>query len=322
MRTQVEILTARLCWRFARSRHSGDTLEEFLNRFARYQSSTSGYTIAPGLINGWESGTRGISKGWARRLNSVCFGTEHVYLLREFLRLHRQRSKNALALMKEHELLAESDHGVLRWQFPKDGQKAENASPAASYRDGTDEPRKHGGFYSMLAILALIRDLRRQKRAFFVAQRYIEDLYRLLPEVVRLAWVKPDADLLLQCIEDMLRSRKLVVGYLPVNWSVFQTLASMPIGGCTSCFCLEGLTTAGQLPDVIGHHGARAEARPVPIFTDGPALHKWVRPYRVLETPPKRLRLSWPGLGELLNPSPRQSDHPESSGNRESFPCE
>ncbi|MEY2170628.1 MULTISPECIES: hypothetical protein [unclassified Rhodanobacter] len=134
------------------------------------------------------------------------------------------------------------------------------------------ETAPRGDFVKFVVILVLVREAF-ACADFDLLDLHVRDLYTLLPCIAQLDWVRPDVDLLLQCIEDMMARSRWGPSRVEIDWKVFRSQVENP------------QPWDGHPPWIVSTRGERAESRsnqllrrPVPLFEGIEPLAEYVRP--------------------------------------------
>ena len=184
-------------------------------------------------------------------------------------------------LLKEQRLSAPKARESVRalWEQTAHGRQWKIASTIASDNssgawlkyawDDSAALASRGDIHGFLAILTLVRESVAIDQGKCWA--YMQDLYVILPAVCRASWVRQDADLLLQCIEDMRDAFRWYRRLSPfsIDWDAFleEILAPRPWSDVP--------------PWIVGFSTERSAVnlqlrRPVPLL-EGLAPLSWVR---------------------------------------------
>ncbi len=226
MRTALRILATRLWWRHAFLLSGAATHAEFVRRFDCYASPKTGYGMDPRLLRAWETGKRYVSRGIAHRVESCIPGTCYVFALAALLDPRRLSAPAACRLMENY-FFARPD-GSRVWRLPssKPGAVANDEVVSIAWDDSVTLATR-GDFLGLLAILVLLRQSIPHTQ-IHRAQRHAKCLFAALPSVTKMEWVLPDVDLLLQCIEQMMRRVCWPHADFGVDWEVFRAQVLHP----------------------------------------------------------------------------------------------
>ncbi len=220
MRTAVRILGTRLWWRHT-CYISGDTSHEaFIRRFNDYASPRSGCGLDRRSLRAWDKGLQSVSQGIVHRVESRVPGTKFVYAIVALLtpkRLSASRARGALA-----DNVTITPDGTFAWRFPPVHAAGNVDAPPKTYLwSASEQLASRRDFLGILAILVLLREAM-ARSDFGSFKIHAEQLYLALPDVIRLLWVKPDTDLLLQCIEHAIGRFRFAMFCPLVDWSLFR----------------------------------------------------------------------------------------------------
>lgn len=150
--------------------------------------------------------------------------------------------------MAEHTTV--TSDGRLCWMPPDMSPSSTSLSPWDDSKTLADR----GDFFGLLGLLALMREASAQfdlHALNICAHR----LYRTLPVVLRCPWIKPDVDLLLECIDTMLAKVRSFPFRVAVDWETFRWAIDNP---------------HATIPDAlirIGPH-VRRQPRPFPLLDE------------------------------------------------------
>jgi hypothetical protein len=287
MRTAARILGTRLWYRHALYVSGAVRRAEFTRKFERFASPETGYGLNPRLQCDWEAGKRSVSNVIVRRVEGLVGGTEDVLAIARLLK-PKPMSAPAAGRTVENLYVAQPD-GRRLWILPHIGAFETASGGATSYSwDDSASLASRGDFPGMLAILALLRESV-ARADFHRIARHAQDLYAILPSVARLGWVRPDVDLLLQCIEDMMVGIRWIPARITIDWDAFRAQMSNP-------------RLWRDVPPWIVHStdnfaqrsSHQLTLRPVPLLADVEPLRRYVRaPLRRDEQRPRRLGTFW-----------------------------
>jgi hypothetical protein len=151
-------------------------------------------------------------------------------------------------------------------------------------------------------------------------------LYCAVPAVARLGWVRPDVDLLLQCIEQVMAGIRLFPIRVAVKWEMLRERILAPTYEPNPRFWVRDLVTGewvNKPADLIERDPENWQARPVPFLSGVEPLEPYVirpKPKTEIPRPSQRRRAAslWLGLKPLLGPladrSAADEEVPTSSG--------
>jgi hypothetical protein len=190
--------------------------------------------------------------------------------------------------------------GTLSWRFPNDGRlDGIDRLPALRGWDDSERLVERGDFFGMLAILALLREAAAQSR-YDDIRRHTKNLYRSLPAVMRLSWVRPDVDLLLQCIEQV-KTIRFYPFRIALNWEAFRAQILAPMYEPNPRFWERDPVTqefVNKPADLMESDPENWHERPVPLLPGVEPLEPYIiRPKAKTETPQPRRRSFALGLG-------------------------
>ncbi len=308
MRTAERILGTRLWYRHALYVSGTATRDEFTRKFEFFASPETGYGLDPRLLRAWEVGRRYVSEGVVHRVDSQVPGTKSVFSVATLLKPRRLSAPAAVRAARD--LYGAPSDGSRLWRLPHAVafECADGEATAYAWTDSSSLASR-GDFLGFLAILTLLResiacaDIHRVKQ-------HAQDLYATLPAVSRLGWVRPDVDLLLQCIEDMMVGIRWVAACFPIDWDAFREQVSNP------------KPWQGVPPWVVGGTGDFAEGsahrilqRPVPLLKDVEPLWRYVRRPAQLDIQRRGRQRSFRSVLEslLLESDPPSSSQAKSS---------
>lgn len=265
MRTEFRILATRLWVRHAR-KASGDIREKnFIERFdAWYASSESGYGLKPTLLSEWKRGKRSVSETWVNRVELAIPGTKWVHSIGTLITPNRLSANAARGAVSQ--FFVTLPNHERRWVMPFDG-----VSTPTEWEDSAALAQR-GDFAGFIAILALAREAFAERK-FDRLCLHMTDLYTLLPSIARLEWVRPDVDLLLQCIEDMMaKDLRRLIARVEIDWQAFRSQVVAP------------QRWDGQPPWIVTmsdkggeNTSGRLLRRPVPLIVGTKPLVEYVR---------------------------------------------
>jgi hypothetical protein len=299
MRTAERILATRLWCRYALRVSGAASRDEFINKFESFASPKTGYGLDPRLLSAWEDGRRCVSEGMVHRVNSQVAGTRSVFAIAALL--DRKRVSAPAARRAVQDLYTTLPDGSRLWALPRAGL-SEVTDDGVQESDWADAAAlaSRGDFPGFLAIMTLLRESAATTDCGRIEQR-ARALYTALPAVAKLGWVRPDVDLLLQCIEDMMVGIRWISAATLIDWDAFRAQISIPRpwqGDPPWIVRTSGGLTGGSSPRLL--------RRPVPLLDDVVPLWRYVRPPKANDIPrPERARASrlWGLFG----------DYPESS---------
>ncbi|WP_146217376.1 hypothetical protein [Dyella sp. AtDHG13] len=216
----------------------------------------------------WEKGKAAVWTRTAHRVESRVPNTEYV------LGIYRLLSPGALsapaALRAVQGLYRQQIDGEKSWALPPPGFFRPPSVEVVFYAwEDSASLARRGDLLGFLAILALLRTAVARSEFQRSAELAIH-MYTALPSVCRLAWVRPDIDLLLQCIEDMMGvgGIRWFFTRILIDWEAFRAEVLMPTAW------------QGTPPWILSRdvaEGRPASPRPVPLLEDVVPLHHWVR---------------------------------------------
>lgn len=298
MRTAARVLATRLWIRHALLCSCAGTHEQFISLFDRYASPRTGYGLDPRLLRDWKAGRRYVSAGMVHRVESCVPGTKYVYATSKLLGLKKLSAPGARRAIPE--FVTTSATGQRVWCFGVLGNRSARGDEPESYAwKDSSALAERTDFAGFVAILTLLRETMAVVLGDDKPEDHATALYTILPAVLRLPWVQPDADLLLQCIEDVCHRFPFVSVSLDIDWEGFRRNVDHPE------------PWHGRSPwilvaqdRILGSNGERArQARPVPLIEGTrplvPYTHTTVAS-RVPPVPHRRARPLGPILENLL----------------------
>lgn len=185
----------------------------------------------PGLnrdaVRAWEAGKAAMSPGLAKRIDGRAQGTELIFsatttLLKEG-RLSAPKARESV------QALWEQTKRGRQWKLPStDTFNNSNGAWLKYAWDDSVALASRGDIWGLLAILALVREAAATDGR--KCWDFMRDLYVILPAVCRVSWVRRDADLLLQCVEDMRNAFRwhCQLPYFSIDWNTFREEVSAP----------------------------------------------------------------------------------------------
>lgn len=269
MLTAARILGTRLWYRHLLSRLAITKSSKLLDALDASSSKwNSAYGIDERGPPSWECGEKSVSMGIARRVESQIVNTEYVLIVSVLLSPCALTAPAARRAVQRFYFQQLDDTRL--WELPPPGLPPASCGEVVRYAwEDSASLALRGDFPGLLAILALLREAV-AGRDFARSRQFAQDLYTALPSVCGQAWVKPDVDLILQCIEEMMSGRGIrwLPCHIRIDWDVFRAQMQKPATWC------------GTPPWILTGHaveGGRATIRPVPLFEDIEPLHPWVR---------------------------------------------
>ena len=270
MRTAVRILATRLWYRHVLLHVTPEpSVKALISLFADFSTVHSGAGLDRRLVLRWATGETYVGGGHIRRVESRLPGTEIVYSIATLLRpgaLSRGRAIAAVAALTEPVA-----SGCRGWALPALGAIASEAGDLSRFAWGDSAGlASRRDFLAFLAVLALLRQAA-SARSFDDVRRHATNLIEMLPEVASLGWVRPDVDLLLQCLGDLMSGPRWVSVPRSIDWGAFRRRIdpyrfgnpqSLPL--INPKFLLE-------------ESGAFGSGRPLPLLPDVTPLWTYVR---------------------------------------------
>lgn len=229
--------------------------------------------------------------------------------------LKEQRLSAPKARESVRALWEQTQHGR-QWRLASTNANDNSSGAWLKYAwDDSAALASRGDIHGFLAILTLVRESVATDGRKCAA--YIQDLYVILPAVCRVCWVRQDADLLLQCIEDMRGAFRWYhqLSLFSIDWDAFleEILAPRPwsdvppwiVGFATERVAVN-LQLRRPVPLVEGVAPLSCVRVPVPKLevgsTDG---SNGAAPSSVKRRSPLR------ALGKLLDGSPNVTQGPD-----------
>lgn len=282
MRTVERILGTRLWYRYALLKSGAGCQRGFIDRFERFASSRSGYGLDPRRVCDWAVGRQPVSKGMVQRVESEVPGTKDVFAIASLL-MPKALSAPAVERVVRHLYVIEPDGGRY-WMLPSIGASgaSDDRTTPCVWEDAASLVLR-GDFSGLLAILALLR-MSVARSELEQIGHYAQHLYAVLPSVSRFSWVRPDVDLLLQCVEDMMVGIRWLFARVMVDWEAFraQIREPKPWEGRPPWIFDESSLSAKALPRYL--------PRPLPLLEGVVPLRPWVHPSRSESVPRSAIR--------------------------------
>lgn len=271
MRTAERILGTRLWYRHAFYVSGAVNRSAFIRKFECFASPKTGYGLDLRLLCDWEAGKRSVSEGIVHRVDSQVPGTKDVFAIATLLKPKRLSAPAAGRAVQN--LYVTQPDGRRFWILPYAGAPKTAGDEATSYTwDDSASLASRGDFPGFLAILTLLRESVACSDFHRVA-RYARDLYVTLPSVSRLKWVRPDIDLMLQCIEGMMIGIRWFPAHVAIDWDAFRSEMSNPKSWPDAPPWIIHIT--GDYTQRSSH---QLLPRPVPLLDDVEPLQPYVRP--------------------------------------------
>lgn len=296
MRTAARVLATRLWIRHALLCSCTDTHRQFVDLFDRYASPSTGIGLDPRLLHDWEAGQRYVSAGMVHRVESCVPGTKYVYATSKLLGLKKLSAPGARRAIPE--FVTTSATGQRVWCFGVLGNRSARGDEPESYawKDSLALAER-ADFAGLIAILVLLREAMATPFYDRTLDRHATALCTMLPALLRLPWVRPDADLLMQCIEDLCRRFPFASVKLDIDWEGFRGDVGAPEPRHGSPPWILGV----QDP-IFGRNSQDThQERPVPLIEGTRPLAPYVRSTVTSRAPPFPHRRARPlGPGALL----------------------
>jgi len=215
----------------------------------------------------WKSGRRSVSIGVAHRIESQIANTEYVLAVSKLLSPGHLTAPDARKAVRS--FYVEQPDGTRCWALPPPGGPLAPHGEVARYAwDDSTALALRGDFPGLLAIMVLLREAV-AGREFLRSRQFAEDLFTALPYVCREQWVRPDVDLLLQCIEEMMYGHGIrwLLAQIRVDWGAFRAQILTPTPWCGAPAWVRTGCAAEYM---------QIPTRPVPILEGIEPLQPWV----------------------------------------------
>lgn len=269
MQAAERILGSRLWYRHALLVSGAAGRDDFIDKLKCVASANTGYVLDPRGPDAWHAGRYSVSKGTVHLVESQVARTQYVFAIAALLTPKAMSAPAAGRAVRE--LYEVQSDGRRLWMLPP--TKASSGSNGAmvpySWEDSTSLALR-GDFPGLLAILALLRESVARSEFQRIGQ-HARDLYVALPSVSNIGWVRPDVDLLLQCVDEMMVGVRWIFARLIIDWDAFRAQMSKPS------------TWQGQPPWIVGASSIPADrrslqfpSRPVPLLENVEPLWRWV----------------------------------------------
>lgn len=281
MRTAARVLATRLWIRHALLRSCADTYRQFVSLFGRYSSPNTGYGLDLRLLHDWERGRRYVSAGMVHRVESCVPGTKYVYAISKLLSLKKLSAPGARRTIPE--FVATSTTGERVWCLGAMGNRSTRGNEPETYvwKDSMALAGR-SDFVGFVAILTLLREAMATPLYDRMLERHATALYTMLPALLGLPWVRPDADLLVQCVEDLCHQFLFASVSLDIDWEGFRRNIDDPEPWNRSPPWI-----LGAHDRIFGRNGERARKdRPVPLIEGTRPLIPYMHPTVASRAPP------------------------------------
>lgn len=175
------------------------------------------------LVHKWLRGLTLPSTQTVIRISKEIPGSYELYSLPLWdLLIDRPLSRAAIAKIISL-YWVEDDETLNHWKFPRSGFAAGEWQRPPISRYGGEDLMLRGDLYGFVALLALIREAEIYGPADNHWQLSIW-IYRAIPAVAQLPWLRPHFELLKTCIQNI-HARVVTSTYLvEVNWDVIEKL--------------------------------------------------------------------------------------------------
>jgi hypothetical protein len=177
---------------------------------------------ASGLVFRWVSGEISPSPRKVRAIGEAGLPeTVWIYFL-ELFQLLRPRVLEVAAVRKlQRRYLVRRDHNTY-WVFPNDQRLREQGlfRHILEY-DDAQGLMERGDLYAFTALVSLVREAEARGDAARHT-RCCAWMYRSLPAVGRLPWVRPHFDLLSRCVDHLARRSEFTRERFKVDWTVIE----------------------------------------------------------------------------------------------------
>jgi hypothetical protein len=226
MRTAVRTLGTRCCLRYAMNALKETSTSAFAGRFEEFKARDNMPGLNRDAVRAWEAGKTAMSPGLAKRIDRRAQGTELIFSATTTL-LKEQRLSGPKACESVRALWEQTKRDR-QWKLPSTDACDSSSGAWLKYAwDNSAALVTRGDFHGFLAILALLRESVAIGNLDCV-RRYALDLYTILPSICRIAWVRRDIDLLLQCVEDMMVGIRWILARVTIDWDAFREQMSNP----------------------------------------------------------------------------------------------
>jgi hypothetical protein len=215
-----------------------------------------------------------MSEGLAHRIDSEIRGVRIVFSM---TRLLQRQPLSAPAARRAAKDFDDAEQVAQLHRFSGSLRDAGNESTFNWQADSALLVLR-GDLLGFLAILTRLRESAAISDFDHVGQ-YAQDLYTILPSVCRICWLRPDMDLLLQCIEDMMVGLRWVPARaIKIDWHTFreQIREPRPYRGRPP-WIEQGAYEFGRVQ--------REQSRPVPLLEDVEPLWSYIRRPSLPEPP-------------------------------------
>lgn len=267
MRTELRILATRLWVRHA-WQASGDTKTvAFIDRFDAYASPQGDDGLKRTQLSEWWRGKRYVSETWVNRFEQAIPGTKWVHAIGTLLTPNRLSANAARGTVSQ--FFVTEPNNERRWIMLYDG------APSPTEWEDSSALALRGDFFGFIAILVLVRE------AFACLDydrlcQHLADLYKLLPSIARIDWVRPDVDLLIQCIESMMaKDIYWLPAHVEIDWQAFREEVAYP-----RPWAYDPLWIVSKRGDRPENAPNRLLRRPVPLLGGVGSLADYVSPQK------------------------------------------
>lgn len=227
MSTAVRTLATQCCLHYAMNALKETSTSAFAGKFEQFKARDNMSGLNRDAVRAWEAGKAAMSLGLVQRIDRRAKGTELIFSATTTL-LKEKRLSAPKARESVRALWEQTERGR-QWKLPStDTYDSSNGVWLKYAWDDSAALASRGDIYGLLAILTLVREA-----AATVGRKcwdYMQDLYVILPAVCRVSWVRQDADLLLQCLEDMRNAFRwhCQLPHFSIDWNAFREEISAP----------------------------------------------------------------------------------------------